>query len=540
MPPVPSSTSGFAPRAEPPPAELAGVARAASIIAAGNIASRVLGLARDIAKSYFFGATGLVSAFNIAAKVPMWFYDLLAGGMVSAALVPVFSTYARREKRAELWLIASFLLTLCVILMTPLVLLGELFAPQIAWLVSGGMSAEMLQLTASLLRLTLPAILFLNFAGILAGLLYSLKRFTLSAFNAAIFNLGIVAVTLLFARPFGVHAMAAGLLVGAVLQVLLQLPGLRDTQLRPVLNWHHPALHRIARLYFPIVLGLLVDLISRAISYRLASTTGDQSIAWMDYATTLMQFPLGITSTAISVAILPTLARQAAGWSVPEDSRDFLATLAHALRLVLVLIIPATVGLFVLARPVVVLIFEHGDFLTADTAMTTMVLRLYLLGIIAAAIDLPLINAFYARQDAWTPAVVGLAGVFVYLAAALAPSFFRPMELRDLIIANAIQLSFHALSMWILLHRRIGSLRGQRLGYTTSRAALAASAMAILTMAVLWGVDRINWPGQLPGEVAAVVLPGAVGTATYLVLMNAMKVPELQLATQLIRRRNTL
>jgi putative peptidoglycan lipid II flippase len=240
------------------------------------------------------------------------------------------------------------------------------------------------------------------------------------------------------------------------------------------------------------------------------------------------------------VAILPTLARQAAGWSVPEDSRDFLATLAHALRLVLVLIIPATVGLFVLARPVVVLIFEHGDFLTADTAMTTMVLRLYLLGIIAAAIDLPLINAFYARQDAWTPAVVGLAGVFVYLAAALAPSFFRPMELRDLIIANAIQLSFHALSMWILLHRRIGSLRGQRLGYTTSRAALAASAMAILTMAVLWGVDRINWPGQLPGEVAAVVLPGAVGTATYLVLMNAMKVPELQLATQLIRRRNTL
>lgn len=535
---VPSSTSGFAPRAKPPPAELAGVARAASIIAAGNIVSRVLGLTRDIAKSYFFGATGLVSAFNIAAKIPMWFYDLLAGGMVSAALVPVFSTYARREKRAELWLIASFLLTLCVTLLTPLVLLGELFAHQIAWLVSGGMSPEMLRLTASLLRLTLPAMLFLNFAGILTGLLYSLKRFTLAAFNAAIFNLGIVAVTLIFAQPFGVRAMAAGLLTGAVLQVLVQLPGLRDTQLRPILDWRHPALRRIARLYFPIVLGLVVDMVSRAVSYRLASTTSDQSIAWMDYATTLVQFPLGLTSTAISVAILPTLARQASGWSVPEDRRDFLATLAHGLRLVLVLIIPATVGLFVLARPVVALIFEHGDFLTADTVMTTMVLRLYLLGIIAAAIDLPLINAFYARQDAWTPAVVGVAGVFMYLAAALAPSFFRPTQLSDLIIANAIQLSFHALTMWILLHRRIGSLRGQRLGYTISRAVLASGAMAILTMATLWGVGRINWPGLLPGEIAAVVLPGAIGVATYLALMNVMKVPELELATQLIRRRN--
>jgi putative peptidoglycan lipid II flippase len=460
--------------------------------------------------------------------------------MVSAALVPVFSTYARPETRAEVCLIASFLLTLCVTLMTPLVLLGELFAPQIAWVVSGGMSASTLRLTASLLRLTLPAMLFLNFAGILAGLLYSLKRFTLPAFNAAIFNLGIVAATLLFARPFGVRAMAAGLLAGAALQVLLQLPGLRDTQLRPVLDWRHPALHRIARLYFPIVLGLLVDMVSRAISYRLASTTGDQSIAWMDYATTLMQFPLGLTSTAISVAILPTLARQAAGWSAPEDSRDFLATLAHALRLVLVLIIPATVGLFVLARPVVELIFEHGDFLPADTAMTTMVLRLYLLGIIAAAIDLLLINAFYARQDAWTPAIVGLVGVFIYLAAALTPSFFRPMRLSDLIVANAIQLSVHALTMWLLLHRRVGSLRGQRLGHTTSRAVLAAAAMAVPTMAALWGVGQINWPGQLLSELAAVLLPGAIGAAVYLALMNAMKVPELALTAKLIRRRNPL
>ena len=508
------------------PEELTNVARAASIIAIGTIISRVLGLVRDIAKSYYFGATGLVSAFNIASKIPMWFYDLLAGGMINAALIPVFSSYSRAENRQELWLITSFLLTLCVALLTPLVILGEIFAEEIAWVVSGGMTIETLETTAKLLRITLPAILFLNFAGILAGLLYSLKRFVLPAFNAAMFNLGIVLSTILFARSLGVYALAVGLLAGSALQVVLQLPGIRDTQLSPVINWRHPAIRRIARLYLPIALGLIVDMISRGISYRLASTTGDQSIAWMDYATTIMQFPLGLTSTAISIAILPTLARQAT-WSNVSGNKDFLATLSHALRLVTVLIVPAAIGLLILARPVVELILEHGDFMPKDTEMTTFVLRLYLAGIIAAALDLPLINAFYARQEAWTPALVGVGGVIVYLVAALTPSMFRPMQLGDLIIANSIQLCFHSVLMYILLHRRVGSMRGHRLVFTATRSILAACVMGLVTAGMLWGIALISWPNQLLKELASVFIPGIIGTICYINLINFMKVPEI-------------
>ncbi len=532
-----TSGPGFAPRAQPPPAEMAGIARAATIIAVGNVASRLLGLVRDTTKSYYFGATGLVSAFNIAAKVPMWFYDLLAGGMVSSALVPVFSEYARPEKRAELWQIVSFLLTITVIGLSVFTLLGELLAPQIAVLLGGGLSEETLALTVSLLRITLPAMLFLNLAGILAGLLYALKRFTLPAFNAAIFNLGIVVATVLFARPFGVTAMAAGLLLGAILQVALLLPGLRNSRLRIVFDWQHPAVRRIARLYLPIVLGLLVDMVSRAISYRLASSTGDQSIAWMDYATTLMQFPLGLTSTAVAVAILPTLARQATDPDPRVAKDDFLSTLAQGLKLVIVLIIPATVGLFLLARPIVELIFEHGDFIARDTTMVTLVLRYYLLGLVAAAVDLPLINAFYARQDAWTPAMVGLFGVFIYLGAALAPSLFRPMRLTDLIAANAIQLTYHALTMWTLLRRRVGDLRGQRLGETVWKAALGSALM----FATAWGglllVQAIPWPGRFFSEVAAVVVPGALGAIVYFGVLLRMDVPETQFVLALLRRR---
>ncbi len=532
-----TSGPGFAPRAQPPPAEMAGIARAATIIAFGNVASRLLGLVRDTTKSYYFGATGLVSAFNIAAKVPMWFYDLLAGGMVSSALVPVFSEYARPEKRAELWQIVSFLLTITVIGLSVFTLLGELLAPQIAVLLGGGLSEETLALTVSLLRITLPAMLFLNLAGILAGLLYALKRFALPAFNAAIFNLGIVVVTVLFARPFGVTAMAVGLLLGAILQVALLLPGLRNSRLRFLFDWQHPAVRRIARLYLPIVLGLLVDMVSRAISYRLASSTGDQSIAWMDYATTLMQFPLGLTSTAIAVAILPTLARQATDPDPRVAKDDFLSTLAQGLKLVIVLIIPATVGLFLLARPIVELIFEHGDFVARDTTMVTLVLRYYLLGLVAAAIDLPLVNAFYARQDAWTPAMVGLVGVFIYLGAALAPSLFRSMRLTDLIAANAIQLIYHALIMWTLLRRRMGDLRGQRLGETVGKAAFGSALMFASAWGGLLLVQAIPWPGHFLSEVAAVVVPGSLGAIVYFGVLLRMDVPETQFVLAMLRRR---
>jgi putative peptidoglycan lipid II flippase len=159
--------------------------------------------------------------------------------------------------------------------------------------------------------------------------------------------------------------------------------------------------------------------------------------------------------------------------------------------------------------------------------MTTFVLRLYLAGIIAAALDLPLINAFYARQEAWTPALVGVGGVIVYLVAALTPSMFRPMQLGDLIIANSIQLCYHSVSMYILLHRRVGSMRGHRLVFTATRSILAACVMGLVTAGTLWSIALISWPNQLLKELASVFIPGIIGTICYINLINFMKVPEI-------------
>jgi putative peptidoglycan lipid II flippase len=353
--------SESAPRSAPP-AGTAGLARAAGVISLGNIASRVLGLARETVKADFFGAGGAVDAFNVAAVVPTMLYDLLVGGMVSSALVPVFSEYDAQERREALWGLVSILLSMTVVVLAVAIVLLELFAPQVAFLMSSGSEPEVLAEAARLLRVTGPALLFLSLSGLLSGLLYALKRFSYPAMTAAAFNAAIVAVTLLVGRQWGIVAMALGLLLGAIVQVALQLPGLRDARLRFRFDWRHPGLRRIGVLYAPIVLGLMLDvLVSRTISYNLASRTGEGGISWMNYATTLIQFPHGLVATAVSIAILPTLSSHAAVEN-GGDNGPFRATLAQGLRLVIVLIVPATIGLLVLTTPTIALLFEHGDF----------------------------------------------------------------------------------------------------------------------------------------------------------------------------------
>ncbi len=513
------------------------MARAASVIAAGNVVSRVLGLARETVIANLFGASGQVSAFRVAQIIPTMLYDLLVGGMVSSALVPVFSEQAERNRR-ELWHLASLILSLAVVVLGAVVLLIELAAPYLAFLMAGGFDQELLQVTTRLMRLTTPAVLFLSLSGIITGLLYALKRFALPAFTAAVFNAAIVAVALIGAVGFGwgIETLAFGLLLGAFLQVALQWPGLRDARLHFAFDLRHPALRRIGKLYLPVILGLVISQIAIALDRNLASRTGPQSIAWMQYATTIIQFPLGLISAAISLAILPTLSRLAAAHSKEQPALgEFMDTLAVGLRLVLILIIPATMALFVLAQPIVALLFQHGDFTAFDTQQTALALRFYLLGLTFAAVDQPLIFAYYARQNTLTPALVGLLGVGFYLAAALLPALARPMQMTDLVLANSVQLTGHALVMlWLV--SRIAPLGGRGLGPTTLKAMAGSTVMGL----VVGGALAIL-PGWLPaknfiGELISVGSLSLLGGGVYLLALYLLRVPELSLLLGIVKR----
>jgi putative peptidoglycan lipid II flippase len=538
---APSSTSQPTAHASSQPAEhpteAVGMARAATFIAAGNVTSRILGLGREIVIADLFGATGLVSAFRAAQIIPTMLYDLLVGGMVSSALVPVFSELAERD-RSALWHLVSLVLSTAVVVLGVVVLIMEFAAPQVAFLLVGGFDEALLAVTASLMRITTPAVLFLSLSGIVTGLLYALKRFALPAFTAAIFNATIVVVALIgvSALDWGIETLAIGLLLGAFLQILLQLPGLRDARLRFVINLRHPGLRRIGKLYLPVILGLVISQVAIALDRNLASRTGEQSIAWMQYATTIIQFPLGLVAAAISLAILPTLSRLAATTTAAGPRlEEFMDTLATGLRLVLILIIPATVALFIMAEPIVTLIFEHGDFTPYDTQQTTLALRLYLIGLTFAAVDQPLVFAFYARQNTLTPALVGLLGVGFYLAAALAPTLFRPMQMSDLVLANSIQLTGHALVM-IWLVNRVASLRGRGLGLTILKAFMASLVMGV----GVWGILSLlenRLPGQgLITEITLVGISSVGGGGIYLLGLALLRAEELTLLSSLLRR----
>ena len=514
-------------------AEAERVTRAAALISVGNVTSRVLGLARDVVKSYYFGAGGAVSAFDVAAQVPTMLYDLLSGGMLSSSLVPVFSDYARPERRAELWQLLSLLLSLLVVFLGAFVLLIEVAAAWVARLLSGGLPPEYLALATQMIRITTPAIMFLNLAGLLTGALYALQRFNRPAFLGTVSNAVMVTTVILLGRSrLGALSLALGLLASSITQVAFQWPALRDATIRLVNPLRgHPALRMIGRLYTPIGLGLIVDQAAVALSFNLASHIAVSGIAWMKYAATIIQFPLGMVVTAVSVAILPTLSR----FATDADDLRFSATLAQGLRLVFVSVLPIAALLLILAEPVVALLFQRGNFMPEDTLAVATALRYNLLGLIFAALDQPLIFAFYARKNTWTPALVGVSVNLFFTVIVLTLSHLGQLSLERLILANSLKLTLHALLMFVLFNRHVGKLMAEAVKRTTRVAAGASVAIMLPAWGLRLLVQRFG-PEGFMGVLSQLILAGGGSGVLYLWLLRKTGVQEIGLLEQAFAR----
>ena len=508
-----------------------GLARSAGIIALGNIGSRALGLVREMVIADLFGAGGAVSAFRLASRIPTMTYDLLVGGMLSAALMPVFSEYLAKDKRDELWRAASVVFSLIAVALGGIVLLLELAAPTVAQIQGKGLGPDLLDVMARLLRIVAPAILFFGLSGITTGLLYSLNRFALPAFATAVYNLGIIVTAPLLAGRLDIDSLGVGVLLGAVFQLLLQMPGLRGGKIRFSLDLSHPALRQILRLYLPVALGVGIANIQVAIDGRLASHAGENVAAWMEFATRIIQFPHGLVAVAISLAALPSLARS----SAVNDEAGFRRTFGMGLRTVIVLIVPAAVGLWVLAEPVIALVFQHGDFTALDTIWVSLALRGYLIGLIFAAIDWPLNYAFYARQDTLTPNIAGVISVGVYLAVAL--NWVGPYGILGLVLADSAKHFSHMLIMLFFTWRRTGGLRGQGLSRTMLKAGAASALMGIT---VLWAAGKIETVVGGAGTMAWLAIAGgasAIGLMVYLLAGWVLRISEFAQIFQIVRRR---
>jgi putative peptidoglycan lipid II flippase len=511
------------------------IARAAGINSLGNVASRLLGVVRESVISGRFGASGATSAFDAVSAVPKMVYELLVGGMLSAALVPVLSEYTAddaAERHAELDEVMSILLsvsTAVFVIVTATLLIG---APWLAPLLVGGFDADLLHTTTVLLRLILPSIVIYGISGMLQAYHYARQAFVYPSMGAPAHNLGIILAVWVLAGRFDIESLSLSILVGALLQLAVQIPGMRGLRLRWRWNWRHPVIRRIGALYAPVVLAVVIQNLGIIIDRNLASRTAPEAITWMSKATFLVQLPLGLVSMAISLAVLPTLSQMDA----TRTLEAFKRTLTRGIRLVLVLIIPAGLGLLVLGKPVIELIFQHGVFTAADTAESLRALRVYLIGLPFSAIDLPLVFAFYAQKDTRTPVIVGIISVALYLIVAPLLAFVLKWGFIGLVAANAVQWVSHAVIMLVVFQRRFGGMGGFGVISATVRSLAAGTVMGF----AVWGCYRLLLPfapDGLTGSALLAALPALVGAGVYLSLARALHVQEIDMLINALRRR---
>lgn len=497
------------------------IASAALVIGLGNVTSRILGLVREQLIAALFGATGPTSAFRTATRVSTAVYDLLLSGATTSALVPVFTDYAAARRAEELSRIVSTFVNLTLIGLGSVVALLALGSHLLV--AALGADPEHFDLAVELTRIALPSIVLLGVSGVLTSVLYARRQFKIPAFAAAVYNLGIILATLTLVGPLGIHGLALGLGLGALIQLLVQLPALREVRYRPVIDLGHPGVRLVLRLYTPVFLGMLASYAVVAIDTHLAWRTGSESVAAMVFATTLVQFPIGLVGAAASLAILPSLARLAPGGEA-DDEAAYLETLRRGLKMVLLLIAPLGVALVLLREPVVSLLFERLAFDAVATQRTSLALLAYSPQLPFVVVDQLLIVAFYARKETLTPVLVGVLGAGVYLAAAL--SLVGPLGMPGLALANAVQNSVHAMVLFVLMARLYPRLASWGLVWFVARLGLASAAAALAAQLAAGLLDGLLWSQPIGPRLLALAGAGAAALAAYWAALLALRVQE--------------
>jgi putative peptidoglycan lipid II flippase len=499
------------------------LARSAGLISVATMASRVLGVAREMVLAAFFGAGLEMDAFNVAFRVPNLLRDLFAEGAMTAAFVPTFTRVLKERGREAAWRLGNLVINALLIVTGGIVVVGIIFARPITQVIAGryGDTPGKLELTTELTRIMLPFLTTVAVSVAMMGMLNSLRRFFIPALSPAMFNVATIlcAVTLvplmLYLGLPPIAAIAIGTVIGGLGQIALQWPLLRREgfRYRPIVDFRDPHLKEVLRLMGPGTLGLAAVQINVAVNTYLATGQGS-AVSWLSYAFRVMYLPIGLFGVSIATAALPEIARHAAAADEPSIRR----TVSGALRFMLMLNVPATVGLIALANPIVALLLERGKFTAHDTAATAAALMFYapgLLGYSAVKIASP---TFYSLRDSRTPVVVSVLSVLVNLGINLV--LVRAMGYRGLALGTALAAIFNAGALLLLLRNRIRGLDGAR---------LALAFVKILVASIVMGIAArlsIEWiAAYLPGSTLAVkaIRVGAAITIGLAVLVAAAR-----------------
>ncbi len=513
------------------------IAKAAGILFIAGTASKVLGMVRDVATMQIFGNTPITDAYYAAFSIPDFMYLLVVGGALSAAFIPVFTEYLAKKDEAQAWEMATSFLVAGGLLLFGIALLGMLFARQLAPIVAYKFSGQQLDLFEGLMRLMFPAVFFTSLAGLAMGVHFSYQRFLMPALGPVAYNVFIITGIYLLGPRFGVRGMAVGVLLGAMASFALQMPFVIAASKRVGASWRldfkHPALRRVLWLMIPTSAGLGVRQLNLLVEQNLASGMGAGAITVIRNSTRLFQFPVDAFGAAVASAVFPVLTRQFA----LNDLDSFRRTFGEGIRSILFIGVPAGLGLFVLSEPIVRLLFEHGKFTTADTAVTAGTLAFYSLAVFSQAVLVLITRAFYAIQDTRTPVKVGFILVALGAFANIALMYTTNLGTRGLALVFTIVSFANFVVLSVVLKRRIGLLGGRAIARTGIKALAAGSAMALGSWAVAMALGRMVDVTRPTGQLLQVGAAVGVGIVIYVTLAWALRMEEVGAYWRLFRRR---
>jgi putative peptidoglycan lipid II flippase len=511
------------------------IARGAGLVMAAFVLSNLVGLLRQILMTAAFGTETDMEAFNAANRVSEILFNLLAGGALASAFIPTFTALLTVEKRQGAWKLASAVTNLLLVILTLVSALAAMFAPQIVrYILAPGFANDpaKITLTIELMRVMLPTVVIFGLSGVAMGVLNSHQSFFIPALAPSMYQLGMIFGILVLSPRIGIFGLAWGVVIGASLHMLLQIPFITRLGGRyyATFGLKNPAVHEVARLMGPRLLGVAVVQLNFLVNTRLASYMLEGSVTAIVLAFSLLLMPQAAIAQSIAIAALPTFSAQVALGKLDQ----MRATLASSLRGILLLSVPATMGLILLREPIIVLLYQHGEFGTDSTQLVSWALLWFAVGLVGHAVVEIMARSFFALHDTKTPVAVGIAAMSLnVLFSILFSRWFQQlgwMPHGGLALANSVATALEMVGLLFLMRRQLYGLDGHRIMQAFVPAFLATVAMSL----VLWGWLTIS------SDLAPLIRVGGglvIGAGVYGILIWLLGVSEAKVVVRALENK---